>query len=258
MQLTLQLPDAGGVPIASPLDDELPGRTPGGSAASLELLGGPLVVDCPGVRARRPLPQRSSSGRCPWREEATGPSPTRGPSDVELGPDIRFAAHAVEMVVELLARGRLLPDLEFVAGHWRACWRPLIDGHDRGRIEALAWALPASFTAVRVAESNTDDPFGQLGPEPSDEVLRSLMWAVTDALARDLITPGHAEGPETGCRSDRRRCLAACARLTRRLPRWVRGRRVCATGRTACRVARHEERGGRSGTDLFSDRPSPR
>ena len=121
-----------------------------------------------------------------------------GPSDVELGPDIRFAAHAIEMVVELLARGRLLPDLEFVAGHWRACWRPLIEGHDRGRIEALAWALPASFVAVRVPESNTDDSVGQLGPEPSDEVLRSLMWAVTDALARDLITPATPKARRQG------------------------------------------------------------
>ena len=105
------------------------------------------------------------------------------------------------MVVELLARGRLVPDLEFVAGHWRACWRPLIDGHDSGRIEALAWALPASFTAVRVPESNTDDSFGQLGSEPSDEVLRSLMWAVTDALARDLITPATPKARRQGARA---------------------------------------------------------
>ena len=134
----------------------------------------------------------------PLVRESDRPFTEAGPSDVELGPDIRFAAHAIEMVVELLARGRLLPDLEFVAGHWRACWRPLIDGHDRGRIEALAWALPASFTAVRVPESNTDDSVGQLGPEPSDEVLRSLMWAVTDALARDLITPATPKARRQG------------------------------------------------------------
>ena len=77
-----------------------------------------------------------------------------GPSGVALGPDIRFAAHAVAMVVELLARGRVLPDLEFVADRWRACWRPLVDGHDRGRIEAMVWALPTSFMAVRLAESD--------------------------------------------------------------------------------------------------------
>ena len=58
--------------------------------------------------------------------------------------------------------------------------------------------LPASFTAVRVPESNTDDSFGQPGPEPSDEVLRSLMWAVTDALARDLITPATPKARRQG------------------------------------------------------------
>ena len=257
VQLTLQLPDADGVPIASALDDELPSPTPGGSPAfsspweDLSLWTAPGYVLEPPMATTflRSLPLPRGSDRS--FTEA-------GPSDVELGPDIRFAAHAVEMVVELLARGRLLPDLEFVAGHWRACWRPLIEGHDRGRIEALAWALPASFVAVRVPESNTDDSFGQRGPEPSDEVLRSLMWAVTDALARDLITPatpkarrqgagatvvdawlralGSPDGPLDDCEDDE------CVQLAGRL----------------ADVARHEECGGRSGTDLFSDRPSSR
>ena len=162
VKLTLQLPDLGGVPMASPLDDELPGRTPDGSPAfsssredlSLWTAPGYLLEPSVATKFLRSLPLLRESDR---------PFTDAGPSDVELGPDIRFAAHAIEMVVELLARGRLLPDLEFVAGHWRACWRPLIDGHDRGRIEALAWALPASFTAVRVAGSNTDDSLGRAG-----------------------------------------------------------------------------------------------
>ena len=188
LKLTLRLPQADGVPSPSQLDDELPGQTPGGSAAfsssweDLSLWTAPgYVLETPvATTFLRSLPLVRGSDRS---------FTDAGPSAIELGPDIRFATHAIEMVVELLARGRLLPDLEFVAGHWRACWRPLIDGHDRGRIEALAWALPASFTAVREPESKTDDSFGQLGPEHSDEVLRSLMWAVTDSLARDLITP---------------------------------------------------------------------
>ncbi len=197
MKFTLQLPEAGGVPIASAPDDERPGRTPGDPPAfsipweDLSLWTAPGYVLEPSAATKflRSLPL--------LRESDPSLIDT-GPSGAELGPDIRFAAHAIEMVVELLARGRLLPDLEFVAGHWRACWRPLIDGHDRGRIEALAWALPASFAAVRVPESNTDESFGQLGPEPSDEVLRSLMWAVTDALARDLITPATPKARRRG------------------------------------------------------------
>ena len=197
VQLTLQLPGADGVPIAFPLDDELPGPTPGGSAASSSSWGDVSLWSAPGY-VLEPLMATTFLRSLPLPRGSDRSFTDAGPSDVELGPDIRFAAHAVEMVVELLARGRLLPDLEFVAGHWRACWRPLIDGHDRGRIEALAWALPPSFTAVRGAESNTDDAFAQLGPEPSDEVLRSLMWAVTDALARDLITPATPKARRRG------------------------------------------------------------
>lgn len=200
VQLTLQLPDAGGIPIACPLEDELSSPTPVGSAAfsstweDLSLWTAPgYVVDPPAAtKFLRSLPLPREGDRS---------FTDAGSSDVELGPDIRFAAHAIEMVVELLARGRLLPDLECIAGQWRACWRPLIDGHDRGRIEALAWALPASLTAARVPESNTDDSVGQLGHEPSDEVLRSLMWAMTDALARDLVTPATPKAKRRGVRA---------------------------------------------------------
>ncbi len=217
VKLTLQLPEVGGVPIASTLGEELGDRIPDSAPFSsswedLSLWTAPGYVLEPSAATKflRSLPLLRESDRS---------FTDAGPSDVELGPDIRFAAHAIEMVVELVARGRLLPDLEFVAGHWRACWRPLIEGHDRGRIEALAWALPASFDSGARARVEHRRLVGQLGPEPSDEVLRSLMWAVTDALARDLITPCHAEGPETGYQSERRRCLAACSRFTRRPPR---------------------------------------
>ena len=151
VNLTLQLPVADGGPIGSAPDDEPPAGAPGGP--------------------QRPRPPRRTSRRGQHRGTSSDPSAAakflstltsvRGgdqsftdtnPSGVVLGSDIRFAAQAVGMVVELLARGRLLPDLEFVADRWRACWRPLIDGRDRGRIEALVWALPASFVAVRVAD----------------------------------------------------------------------------------------------------------
>ncbi len=257
VKLTLQLPDADGVPIASAPDDERPGGPPGGSAAfsssweDLSLWTAPGYVVDPSAASKflRSMPLVRGNDRS---------FTDAGPSDVELGPDIRFAAHAIEMVVELLARGRLLPDLEFVAGHWRACWRPLIEGHDRGRIEALAWALPASFVAVRVPDSNSDDSARSAGTRTQRRG-HALADVGRDGRSRPRSDHAlHAEGPETGCRSDRRRCLAACSRFTRRLPPWVRGRRVRATGRAACRVARHEECGGRSGTDLLSDRPSPR
>ena len=155
VELTLQLPDAGGGPIGSALDDEPPAKAPAGahppSSAEdhLSLWTAPGFVLDPSAAAKFLWTLTSARG-------GDQPFTDAGPSGVALGSDIRFAAHAVAMVVELLARGRVLPDLEFVAGRWRACWRPLIDGHDRGRIEAMVWALPASFMAVREPESNTD------------------------------------------------------------------------------------------------------
>ena len=201
VQLTLLLPDAGGGPIGSPLDDETPAEAPAGprplSSAEEHLSPwtAPGYVLDPPAAARFLWTLTSARGDDQSFTDA-------GPSGVALGPDIRFAAHAVAMVVEFLARGRLLPDLEFVAERWRACWRPLIDGHDRGRIEALVWALPASFTAVREPESNTEKLPGEQGPEPSDEVLRSLMWAVTDALARDLAPPATPPARRRGAKAN--------------------------------------------------------
>lgn len=187
VQLTLQLRDAGGGPIGSTLDDEPPAKALAGPQAPSSAEDHLSLWTAPGFDL-----DLSAAARFLWTLTSTRGGDQSftdaGPSGVALGSDIRFAAHAVAIVVELLARGRVLPDLEFVAERWRACWRPLIDGHDRGRIEAMVWALPASFMAVRVAESNTDNWRCEQGPQPSDEVLRSLMWAVTDALARDLAT----------------------------------------------------------------------
>ena len=188
VQFTLQLPRAGGGPLGSPLDDEPLTMPPGAGDAPSTSEAVPSSWTAPGY-----VLDPSPAAKLLWLLTSLGggnqPFNEANPSGVVLGSDIRFAADAVGMVVELLARGRMLPDLEVVADRWRACWRPLIDGRDRGRIEALVWALPASFTAARVTESNTSGALADQEPEPSDEVLRSLMWAMTDALARDLVSP---------------------------------------------------------------------
>ena len=188
VELTLKLPDAGEGPIGFPLHDGPPTGAPGRprSASSVEvpfsLWTAPGYVVDPSLAAKLLSTVASA-------QSGEQPFPDAGPVGVALAPDIRFAAHAVAMVVELLSRGRLLPHLEFVAGRWTACWRPLVDGQDRGRIEALVWALPASLMAVRELELSTDKRHDERDMVPSDEVLRTLMWAVTDALARGLVTP---------------------------------------------------------------------
>ena len=258
VQLTLQLPDAGGVPIAFPLDDELPGPTPGGSAASSSSWEDLSLWTCPGVCSRAPYVPRSSSARCPCREEATGPSPTRDPRMSNWGP----------ISVSLPTRSRWWSNSSPGAGCCPISSSSLVIGGPAGApsstvttaVGSRRWRGPCRPRSPRYAcpSRTPTTAFAQLGPEPSDEVLRSLMWAVTDALARDLITPATPKA--------RRRGAGATV-----VDAWLRAlgspdgslhgcerRRVCATRRTACGVARHEERRGRSGTDLFSDRPTSR
>ena len=197
VQLTLELPQVDGAPMASPQGDEPvigalaepASQAPTGSQRSLWTAPGYVLDPSAAAKVLLALHPLSRNDRC---------LVDAGPSEVTPGPDVRFAALAVAMVVELLARGRVLPDVEFVAHQWRACWRPFVDGSDRGRVEALAWALPASFTAVRLSGSDIDDSSGELGPEPGDEVLRSLMWAVTDALAREVSPPALPKAPKRG------------------------------------------------------------
>ena len=274
VQLTLQLPDGGAGPISSALDDEPPTRAlagphePSNAEEHLTAWTAPGFVLDPSTAAKFLWTLMSARGG--GDQSFTD----AGPSGVALGPDIRFAAHAVAMVVELLARGRLLPDLEFVAEGWRACWRPLIDWHDRGRIEAMVWALPASFMAVREPESNTDKRLAEQGPEPSDEVLRSLMWTVTDALARELATPP----PTTARRREAKanvvdawvRALASpdgamgecdedeCVQLAGRLAVWHATRSADVEAvRTCFRIVPPSDHGEEQPLDPASARPGP-
>ena len=67
-----------------------------------------------------------------------------------------------------------------------------------------------------VTESNTSGVLADQEPEPSDEVLRSLMWAMTDALARDLVSPATTTAKPRRTEDQRRRGLGQSSRLPRR------------------------------------------
>ncbi|MGH9079789.1 MAG: SNF2-related protein, partial [Acidimicrobiales bacterium] len=190
-ELVLRLPDAGEGPVASPwLEDEptdpvsdpSPSTqpTPGWIAAC-------LVLDWSDAW---PVLSTLVAGA----GDPVG-LPTSNPLGIALAADFRFAARAAEMILELTTRGRVLPSLEPAGDGWRAYWRPLIDGLDRGRIEALRWSLPAAFLAA-AAPSEGRDPVPH-GPEPetSDEAFRTLMWGLTDALARRFAADRPRAGP---------------------------------------------------------------
>jgi non-specific serine/threonine protein kinase len=128
----------------------------------------------------------------PWDTVGTGTS------EVALASDLRFAARAAEMTLELISRGRIIPTIELTSDGWQARWRPLVDGHDRGRIDALYWSLPSSFTAAGMADSDHGHVPTEMEREPPDEALRSYMWSVTDALARRFIADRPTAKPSPG------------------------------------------------------------
>ena len=182
MELMLRLPDAVGGPVASPWLEDEPTDPLSDSSASPE----PLPVwTVPGLVLEWPDAWHVLSTLVAAAGDPMGLS-TADPSGIALAADFRFAARAAEMILELTTRGRVLPSLELATDGWRARWRPLIDGPDRGRIEALLWSLPAAFLAAGATSEGQDPADGDPEPETPDEALRSLMWGFTDALARQF------------------------------------------------------------------------
>ena len=179
-ELVLRLPAVGGGPIASPwLEDDLAADPLSMSSLSTS---SPTLWTAPGVDL-----EPSDAAHLVLALAAADPSGiTSDPSGIVLASDLRFAARCAEMVLELTTRGRMLPTLEVTGNGWRARWRPLIDGRDRGRIESLLWALPVSFFAA-VTTGADQEHSGIDGDDAPDEILRSYLWSVADALARHFV-----------------------------------------------------------------------
>ncbi len=179
VELVLELPDAGGGPVASPwLDDQ-----------STEPSAAPELVlwRVPGLLLEWANASDVLSATMAVAGDTLGMS-TTDELGVALAVDFRFAARAAEMALELTTRGRILPSLQLSADGWQARWRPLVDSADRGRIEGMVWALPATFLpAGALAGGREDLARGDPGPVAPGDALRSLMWGLTDAQVRRFI-----------------------------------------------------------------------
>jgi SNF2 family DNA or RNA helicase len=183
MEFILRLPDAGGGPVGSPwLEDQ--STDPWSEPSPSPELPAWMV---PGLIIEWTEAQDILSTLMALAGNTVGLSSTVE-SGIALAADFRFAARAAEMALELTTRGRVFPSLELTAEGWRARWRPLIDGADRGRIEGLVWSLPAAFLAVGALAGGQDLARGDPEPETPGDALRSLMWGLTDALARRFVT----------------------------------------------------------------------
>ena len=169
-ELTLQLPTAGGGPLASPelIRPEAPG-TPGASGASapgrrgrVSLAGWRVPVLALGPAAALAVLDGSGLAGSGSPDEAA----ISGGSLVYLVAVARFAAG-------LAARGRVLPVLEAESEGYAARWRPVLGGADAQRARDLAAAMPPSCRAVA-------------GQAPG-VLLGSALDALADAAARDRL-----------------------------------------------------------------------
>jgi superfamily II DNA or RNA helicase len=167
-ELTLQLPTAGGGPLASP-----------------ELVR-PEAAGTPGDPGNPAPARRSRVSLLGWRVPvlALGPAAAlvvlcnsgpggSGPPDESAiaGGSLTYLATVARFAASLAARGRVLPVLEAEGATYAAArWRPVLGGADAQRARDLAAAMPPSCRAVS-------------GQAPGT-LLGSVLDALADAAAR--------------------------------------------------------------------------
>jgi SNF2 family DNA or RNA helicase len=181
-ELTLQLPTAGGGPLASP---ELIRPEPPGSG-----LAGPGSA----APARRGPANRVSLAS--WRVPvlAIGPAAALAvlggfgePDDIAAtGGSLAYLAVVARFAADLAARGRVLPVLAAEAETYAARWRPVLGGTDAQRAHDLAAAMPPSCRAADGAAPGL--------------LLGSALDALADAAARirlpaSLLPPRRGRAP---------------------------------------------------------------
>ena len=193
-ELTLQLPTAGGGPLASPelIRPEAPG-TPGaprpsgssgraGAAGCRWLAGG-----YPCSPSARRLRSRSSMVRG-W------PVPGRLDEAAISGGSLVYLVAVARFAVGLAARGRVLPALEAESGGYAARWRPVLGGATRSA--PAIWPRPCPRPAGR-------------SPGRPPECCSAAPWM-----------PWPTPPPGTGCPP---RCCPRGAAAPRRACRWPNG-----------------------------------
>jgi SNF2 family DNA or RNA helicase len=159
-ELILQLPSAGGGPLASP-----------------ELVL-PQAADQAGTGTRRRV--TLAGWRVPvlafWPAAALDVLGGSGlPQDATAGGSLVYLAAVARFAADLAARGRVLPVLAVEGEGYAARWRPVLGGADAQRGRDLAAAMPPSCRAA--------------GGDPPGTLLAGALEALTDAAARGRL-PG--------------------------------------------------------------------
>ncbi|GDY29563.1 DEAD/DEAH box helicase [Gandjariella thermophila] len=182
--LPVLLPSRGATPIASP-----------------ELVRDPLAAGPPPRGRPRLRPWLVPVVRlAPATALAVLADGLTGAEDCRAGASVRYLARVAALARELVAAGKVLPDV--VAGP-AARWRAALYGPDAGRFAALRDAMPPACRAERVEPGSLDGR----GPE---DVLRTALDALVDADVRARL----AERRVRLAPSRRGRATAADATVT--------------------------------------------
>ncbi len=101
---------------------------------------------------------------------------------IAIGDSLRFLAEMAKLVLELLARGRVLPALAWREDRWLARWEPVtIDPGDAERVRMLTQSMPPLLSAeVGLSEH---------GRRP-ETVAADVLGAIIDACARRFLSDG--------------------------------------------------------------------
>jgi SNF2 family DNA or RNA helicase len=102
-------------------------------------------------------------------------------NSVVLGSDIRFWSAVAKLVVELLARQRVVPTLELHGGEYEAGWRPVMDDpRDVERLARLVQSMPPAARALR-GSNGQDEPRAR-------SLVESFLSTAVDGLARTWLS----------------------------------------------------------------------
>ena len=173
-ELTLQLPSAGGGPLASPelVRPEAPGTpgvpgTPGASVASVPARRGRVSLASWRVPV---LALGPAAALALLRDSGLGGPAGSADESAIAGGSLTYLAAVAGFAAGLAARGRVLPVLEGDGDSFAAWWRPVLGGADAQRARDLAAAMPPSCRAAT-------------GHSPGT-LLGSALDALADAAAR--------------------------------------------------------------------------
>ncbi|WP_027344800.1 SNF2-related protein [Hamadaea tsunoensis] len=167
-------------------------------------------------------------------------------SGITMGASLRHLVALAEFAADIVARGRILPsldvlagdgrvvdaaearaDLERAAGGGRAVWRPVLTDTDRRRAQEFAASLPPSGRCAVRPESIVDAGSPATGMPAAAAVVSDALDALVDATARAFLpstrrTPKDWRSALTGRRREFPAAPEDLVRLAAELAAWQR------------------------------------